>query len=288
MEIKMRIYGSVFLFFVLGVFSACSFDPAGIASVADGGASDVADMDAAIESDVPVSFDSTVHADAAADSDAAVDPDAAVASDSSVPLDAAILPDAAIEPDAYVEPDAAVLYYNDFSSQEDHFEENGNWTYDNESLCENSLNNPRWPRMRLYDGLLPQNDMIVETVMTVTGADLGHADWASAGVGVRSISTGAGNYYSYLCCLDLDSNRLVILLSNGAVVSELASTANDSVSSSSTFTLRASAQGTTIGCELLSEGSVPPLSVQSTTFTTGTAGFFTYRAAACWDYLLVY
>ena len=181
-----------------------------------------------------------------------------------------------------------LLYYNDFSTQQNHFHDQyGTWTYQAGSLCQTDIY-ATWPRLRLHDVELPANDMVVETVMTVTDADLGHSDWASAGVGVRSVSTGPGNYLSYLCCLDLEHGRLVILHSLGSFVSELAATGPGTVPTTGTFTLRARAQGDTIGCELLPVGTATPLSVESTSLSTGTAGLFTYRAAACWDYLLVY
>ena len=74
-----------------------------------------------------------------------------------------------------------LLYYNDFSSQLNHFyTQYGTWDYQGGSLCQSNLASI-WPRLRLHDAELPEDDMVVETVMTVTGADLGHTDWASAG-----------------------------------------------------------------------------------------------------------
>jgi hypothetical protein len=180
-----------------------------------------------------------------------------------------------------------LLYYNDFSTELDDFAEEGTWTHQGGSLCQTDTY-PLWPRMRLEDVHLPASDMVVETLMTVTDADLGHSDWASAGVGVRSLSVGPGNYHSYLCCLDLDHGRLVLLQSIGSYVDELDATGSGTVPTTGSFTIRARAEGTTIECELLPAGTANPLIVQSSALSSGTAGFFTYRAAACWDYLLVY
>ncbi len=184
----------------------------------------------------------------------------------------------------------SVDYYSDLNSDDGDFTfvTSGNWTYSGSSICQ-SNDSIRHQRARLNDPQMSITDMVVETEMTVASVDLSTTEWPAAGVSFRFVDAANGNFDAYHCTVDLENGRLAIIESwnfNNYYVHS--TSANGSVSLTGTYRLRAIAEGDALSCTLLPSG--PTITATDTVdpLRTGTAGFFTYLASACFDYLLVY
>jgi hypothetical protein len=186
------------------------------------------------------------------------------------------------------DPDVAqsVDYYDDLDSDPGNLHlVGGTWSFSGGQLCQ-SNENVRGPRARVHDNAMTLTDMVVETVMHVTDVDLSTSEWPGAGVSFRFESHAPTR--AYHCTVDLEGGRLAIIesLTGNHYVRE--TSAGSSVTLSGTYHLRAIAEGNTLTCQLLPGGPSISTTDSFSSIDTGTAGFFTYLAAACYDYLLVY
>jgi hypothetical protein len=183
----------------------------------------------------------------------------------------------------------SVDYYDDLDPDPGDFNlVGGNWSFTGGQLCQ-SNENVRHQRARLDDSAMTITDMVAETVMHVTAVDLSSNEWPAAGLSFRFVNHTWTDFDAYHCTVDPENGRLAIIESwnnNNYYVHQ--TSAAGSVSLTGTYHLRAIADGGNLTCTLLPGGPSISTTDPVNPLSTGTAGFFTYLASACFDYLLVY
>jgi len=180
-----------------------------------------------------------------------------------------------------------VLYFKQPPDASDLEDVGGTWTSQGSAYCQTQNSNlPVFPyRARLKPALLSAADVLVQARFTVKSTGSSSSYWPGAGMVVRAGSVIMGNFDAYACLIDLKDMRLVLGRYSSSTWSTLKSGNNNSVSGAGPYTMRMTVKGSAINCELVPGG--PSINASHSQHNSGTVGFITFRAATCYDYLLV-
>lgn len=178
----------------------------------------------------------------------------------------------------------SVIYYSDFGQANTDFENQGGaWAFSGGALCQID-DTATHTRARLKASAMTATDYIVRSEVTVVSTTGPPTYYPAAGLLSRVSDIVPNHFNAYVCAPNLREYQLEIISYINDTYFVLDHSGTDSVPTTGPYQLQTSAQAGTIICELLSG---PSLSESDTTHTTGTAGFFTYMAHACFDYLTV-
>ena len=162
----------------------------------------------------------------------------------------------------------------------------GSWAPTGDARCQTELTFDRYQRTMLSAGLIAKTDYRAETRLTVTNSlPATGKGFAAAGLGFRVTSVGVSDFDGYTCAVNLHDRRLVLSRYNSSSARILAESGSGTVQGNGPFRVRITAQGDQLSCGLQPNG--PLVSASDGTHGSGTPGFFTHGAAACFDYLWV-
>jgi hypothetical protein len=180
-----------------------------------------------------------------------------------------------------------VLYYKQPPVANDLEVFGGTWTAQSGAFCQMQTSNYQVSnfRARLKPALLSATDVLAQSRFSVKSIGPSTAYWPGAGMIVRVGDISGGNHDAYACYVDVKNLRLILGRYSNSNWNMFKAGNDNSVTSAGSYTMRVTVKGNNIGCELVPGG--PSINSSHSQFTTGTVGFSTFRAAACYDYLLV-
>ena len=180
-----------------------------------------------------------------------------------------------------------VLYYTQPPDAKDLEVFGGTWTPQGGAFCQTQNANYLLInyRARLKPARLGATNVLVQSRFSVTSTGTSTLSWPGAGLIARVSNISSGNHDAYACYIDLKNSRLILGYYSASFWTGLKSGNDNSVTGAGPYTMRMTVKGGSIGCELLPGG--PSIKASHSKLTSGTVGFTTFRAATCYDYLLV-
>jgi Thrombospondin type 3 repeat len=180
-----------------------------------------------------------------------------------------------------------VLYFGyPGTAQSDFYSPFTGWTTSSTSICQDTTSGSPSRRMKLASSKLSTADYAAQTRVVIKAVGSATApSYPDAGLLFRATSIGFIGVKAYYCIIDLKDRRLVLAEANIAYWNDSNKSPMNSVPASGPYTLRATAKGSNLTCELLPSG--PKLTTVDSTHASGEPGFAVYRSEACFDYLLV-
>ena len=180
-----------------------------------------------------------------------------------------------------------VLYFGyPGTAQSDFYSPFTSWTTSGTSICHDATSGSPSRRMKLASSQLSTADYAAQTRVVVKAVGTATAPYyPNAGLLFRATTIGITGTKAYHCVIDLKDHRLVLAEQNITYWNDSNKSPINSVPASGPYTLRATAKGSNLTCELLPGG--PKLTDVDSTHASGEPGFALYHAGGCFDYLLV-
>ena len=180
-----------------------------------------------------------------------------------------------------------VYYFDELDVSQEHFYvQEGDWAFDGAGALCQAASEATTTRARLNDTQMTVTNYLAETLVHVGDHYTGDQGVPEAGLAFRVSDVAAYNFAGYVCAVNPRDRSLDFISFSSSNWDWIEYSANDTIPAAGPYHLRITAAGNNITCELLPDGPLL-IAPNHTDNPTGTVGFFTNRAAACWDYLVV-
>ncbi len=178
-----------------------------------------------------------------------------------------------------------VYYFAAPGGRTSDYSSHGAWTAKGMQICQNDKSKKQIYRIALKTGKMPHANYMAETKVDIAGfKPLSYGGWPDVALAFRVNGLGSYDFDAYACSIDPQNKRLLLIRLKNSSGSVLKASAGGSLPAGTSFRIQVIAKGDKLYCRVVNG---PAMSTTDATYPTGTVGFATYRAQACFHYLLV-